>query len=658
MRNKWIGSITVAGLVSASAAGVAAAEPPQNQPNVLFFALDDMNDWVGAMGYKQAITPNMDRLAKSGVIFQNAHSSAIFCAPSRSAVFTGRHASITGCYTTQVYFQTHPEINPLHKVFFDAGYETYGAGKLFHHPAGYIDPRGWTEFFLRTPEQRKNAWDIRTWSVDDPIIPQPYPNSIYNQGITPANKFFLEWGKIKNENEAKMADTIRTEWACDLLRKKHDQPVFVGVGLYATHFPNYVPEKYFDLYDADNIELPPYKADDLDDLPPAVQKFYHQRGKIQKRLESFDAVDDAVLGYLAAISYEDAMLGRLMQAIESGPNAGNTIIVLWSDQGYHHGEKFHWGKHTLWNRTTHVPLIWAGPGITKGASIDATVSLLDMFPTLTELCGVPDDQPRDGTSLVPVLKNPASATDRDVMCCGLKPEEYTIINDQWRYIHYADGTEELYNEKQDPNEWDNLASNPELEGIKEQLRASAPARFVGPGPEKSELKLQIHGDTYAWESLRKPPPKVLPGSIPGAQMVLRDNSDEATMSALTVQGRPAWTSEIRGDGQPTYFYFKMPIVSFCNGKQPNIQVSITYLDKGNTPVAVEYDSSDKTANAGGTFKMATSFQVGNSGKWKTEVFNLNDAQFSARANGGDLRLAYFTPDAPPVIAEIMVKPLP
>jgi len=625
------------------------------QPNVLFFSLDDMNDWVGAMGYKQVVTPNMDRLAKSGVNFLNAQTAGVFCAPSRAAIFTGRHASSTGCYTTQVYFQSHPEINPLHNVFHDAGYETYGAGKLFHHPAGYIDQRGWTEFFFRNPEQCTAGWNINTWPLGDPVIPKPYPNSIYNHDQKPANKYFLEWGKIKNEDEEKMADTMRTEWACDLLSKKHDKPIFVGVGLYATHFPNYAPEKYFDLYDADHIELPPYKADDLDDLPPAVRKAKTARSAIHKRLESLDAVDDAVHGYLACISYQDAMLGRLLKAIESGPNAGNTIVVLWSDQGYHHGEKMDWGKHTLWERTSNVPFMWAGPGIFKGADVNATVSLMDMFPTLTELCGVADDQQRDGTSLVPTLKDPSSAKDRDVLLPGMKPEEYAIINDQWRYIRYADGTEELYNVQQDPNEWDNLAANPEVEDIKEKLRASAPTQFADPGPASNELKLEIKGETYKWKSRRRAPAKVLSSSIPGAQMVLRGNSDEAAMSSLDVKGRSAWTSEIRG-GQPTYFYLTIPDNAFRNGKQPKVQVSITYLDVGNTGVAVEYDSSDKKAAAAGTFKSATRFQVNQSGKWKTEVFNLDDAQFSGRSNGGDLRISFFTPDVDPIIAKVVVKP--
>lgn len=474
-----------------------AAEKP---PNVVFFALDDMNDWVGALGHEQAITPNMDRLAESGVNFTNAHTAGIFCAPSRSAIFTGRQATTTGCYTTQIYFRDHPDLTPLQKVMQQGGYATFGAGKLFHHPAGFIDQRGWDEFFLRSSDQKKKGWDIASWTTDMDILPDPYPNSIFNHDRKPANQFFLEWGKVLNENEEEMADTIRTQWACDLLGKKHEQPIFVAVGLYAPHFPNYAPAKYFDLYDPKNIKLPPYKLDDLEDLPPKIRKAKEGRAGHHKRLEKLDAVEDAIHGYLACISYADAMLGRVLDAIESGPNAENTIVVLWSDHGYHHGEKFDWGKHTLWERTSHVPLMISGPGVTRGARVDETVSLIDLFPTLTGLTGVEDRESRDGISLVPVLKDPSTATDREVLLPGMSPGEYAVINRNWRYIHYADGTEELYHVAKDPNEWDNLADHEESKVAIKKLRAAAPSTFAPAGPSRDQLKLSIDGESFTWET--------------------------------------------------------------------------------------------------------------------------------------------------------------
>ncbi|MEQ8209901.1 MAG: sulfatase [Lacipirellulaceae bacterium] len=468
------------------------------QPNVLFFALDDLNDWVGPLAHRQAVTPNMDRLASRGVTFTNAHTAGIFCAPSRSAIFTGQHAHNTGCYTTQVYFHHRPEITPLQQVLQEAGYATYGAGKLFHHPAGFIDRRGWDEFFLRSEDLKQRGWPLDSWTVDSPALPQPYPNSIFNHDRAPANGFFLEWGKVPNEKEELMADTIRTNWACGLLKRRHDQPVFVAVGLYTPHFPNYAPAKYFDLYDPKKIELPAYRADDLEDLPPKVRKAKEARAAHHKRLESLNAVDDAIHGYLACISYADAMLGRLLDSIESGPNAQNTIVVLWSDHGYHHGEKFDWGKHTLWERTSNVPLIWAGPGMSRGATVDATVSLVDMFPTLTELCTAKDELGRDGVSLVPALQNPSSADDRNVVVPGMKPHEYAVVNQRWRYIRYADETEELYEIRKDPNEWDNLAALSEYKGVMKKLRKVGPQSFVSPGPDRAKLKLVVGGSNFHW----------------------------------------------------------------------------------------------------------------------------------------------------------------
>lgn len=491
-----------------SMAGVAllatlCMEAAKERPNVIFFALDDLNDWINPMGCSQAITPNMDRLAKLGVTFQNAHTAGSYCAPSRSAIFTGRHASTTGCYTGQVYYHNLPEVTPLQLAFQKAGYLTYGAGKLFHHPKGFIDQRGWDAFYLRSEEQRQNGWALDSWTLDDPILPDPYPASIFNHDRKPANQFFLEWGPVLNENEEKMADTMRTNWACEILKQRHDQPFFLAVGLYTPHFPNYAPKKYFDLYDREKIELPPYLESDLEDLPDKVRKAKTGRSAHHRRLEKLDAIEDAILGYLACVSYADAMLGRVLDALAEGPNSQNTILVLWSDHGYHHGEKFDWGKHTLWERTSNVPFMWAGPGIAHGESVDASASLIDMYPTLLELCSIPHDSGLDGVSVVDVLKQPSSAQDRSVLLSGMKPNEYAIMNQDWRYIRYADGTEELYDVRKDPNEWTNLASNPEFDTIIAKLASEAPETFAEPGLAVNQLRLVVDGETYRWELKEK-----------------------------------------------------------------------------------------------------------------------------------------------------------
>jgi arylsulfatase A-like enzyme len=476
-----------------AAASATAAE----RPNVIFFAVDDLCDWVGPLGHGQAQTPHMDALARAGVTFTNAHTAGTFCAPSRTAIFTGRHASTTGCYTTEVYFHDHPELQPLQMTFQEGGYKTFGAGKLFHHPAGYVDLRGWEQFFVRSDRQKNAGWPLDSWTDETPI-PQPYPNSIYNRGRKPANRFFLEWGKVPNEREEEMADTIRTNWACDILRQKHDRPFFLGLGLYTPHFPNYAPAKYFDLYDVEAIKPPRYKADDLDDLPEKVRRAKTNRMRIHQRLVDTDSVEHAIHGYLASISYVDAMLGRILRTLRESPYADNTIVVLWSDHGYHHGEKGDWGKHTLWERTSNVPFIWSGGGVAKGADVQTTVSLIDMYPTFIDLCGLPAVEGLDGTSLADTLKDPSTAVDRDVLLPYLQPEGYAIINQTWRYIHYSDDTEELYDVKKDPHEWDNLANEPTYRDVINHLRSAAPKRFAPAGTPKKTLRLVTENEQFRW----------------------------------------------------------------------------------------------------------------------------------------------------------------
>ena len=487
----------------------------ESKPNVLFLAVDDMNDWIGCLQTTpRAITPNLDRLAARGVNFTNAHTAGVFCAPSRAAIFTGQFASTTGCYRTANYFVDHPEIEPLQVSFSKAGYQAFGAGKLFHHPAGAIDARGWNEFFLRNPGQRTSGWPLDSWSPGTPF-PNPFPNSVYNRGQQITGGLFLEWGAIPNEREAEMADTIRIDWAVNKLKEQQDQPFFLGVGIYAPHFPNYCPQKYFDLYDRDKIPLPPYKADDLDDLPPKIKKMKTARSRIHHKLQDLGAVPDAIHGYLACISYADAMMGRVLDALEASPYADNTIVVLWSDHGYHHGEKGDWGKHTLWERTSNVPFIWAGPNIARGKTSDVTVSLIDMYPTLVEMCDLPKpNQHLEGESLAQTLADPASAKDRNIFLPHMNPHEYAVINRDWRYIRYGNDGEELYDQQADPNEWDNLAADPQHAARKAELRRFAPANFAEPAKNLNARKdLVVEANSFRWDKGQGnyvPPAKHLP----------------------------------------------------------------------------------------------------------------------------------------------------
>ena len=514
---------------------VSAAE----RPNVLFIAVDDMNDWIGCLGKTpRAITPNIDKLANSGVNFTNAHTAGVFCAPSRAAIFSGQFASTTGCYQSANYFVDHPEIESLQTSFAKAGYSTYGAGKLFHHPAGAIDVRDWTHFFLRNPEQRETGWPMNSWSEETPF-PETFPASIYNRGQEITGGMFLEWAGIPNQKEEEMADTKRVNWAVEQLKKKHEKQFFLAVGLYAPHYPNYCPQKYFDLYDPKDIKLPPIKEDDLTDLPEKIRKMKTGRSRIVQKLKSLGAWDDAIHGYLACISYADAMLGRILDALEASPYANNTIVVLWSDHGYHLGEKGDWGKHTLWERSSNVPFIWSGPGVAKNKVTDVTVSLIDMYPTFVEMCGLPQTKQKlEGTSIASVLAEPDKAKDRSVFLPHMHPGEYAIINRDWRYIHYGEDGEELYDLGKDPNEWTNLAGQEKYTDLKTEMASLAPKDFAPPAKKlHAKRDLFVKDGSYKWISgkgnMQKAKP-YRPGITPSVSLKTVKRNDSLPQSTFNI----------------------------------------------------------------------------------------------------------------------------
>lgn len=481
------------------------------QPNVLFISVDDMNDW-GIGGHRQAITPNIDALAKRGLRFTNAHSAGVKCGPSRTAIFTGQYPTTTGFYDDQVYWQADENnrndyFTGLHTAFNNAGYKTLGTGKLFHHAIGWIDQRGWDQYYLRTDgttnAQREKGWDAGNWKygAPNPGGPEGAFVSIYNTTYPKTQAGVMEWAALDNAVERDMADTQRTDWVVSQLNADHgDQPFFLGLGLFTPHSPQYAPQKYYDAYlngplkrNIDNLELPSYWKDggtnpipDLDDVAVRQRRketFVYQRwmAKLQAISPNDRTLKECILGYLAAITYADAQIGRVLTALENSEYADNTIVVLWSDHGYHLGEKGHWAKHVLWERGTQVPFVWAGPGIAKDATTDTTVSLIDVYPTFVELCGLTRDganadlQPLDGTSLAPTLKAPGHAKDREVIISDLQAHEYAITNRDWRYIRYGDGQEELYDHNNDPHEWDNLARDPAYESVRADMRKKSPS---------------------------------------------------------------------------------------------------------------------------------------------------------------------------------------
>ena len=433
------------------------------RPNVLFIAVDDLNDYVlGLNPFYEAKTPNLRQLAKRGVLFTNAHCAAPVCNPSRVSVITGISPATSGVYINKddwrenEYLRT---ITTLPQHFRDNGYEVIGGGKLYHAAnlsekmlQGYFDPRPWDEYF---PSKQRQ--------LTDEYVPP-------GKSVNGSNQFYggrFDWDAL-DATDNQMGDAKVVAWAEKQLSFQHNKPVFLSVGIYRPHIPWYTPKAWFEKYPVNEIKLPQDPAKDIQDLPETgianVKSHWH------KWLVTENKWVDATQAYLASVSFADAMIGRLIQALFQGPLADNTVIVFWSDHGYHLGHKQHWEKRVLWEQATHVPLIVVDPRAddTHGTCCASPVSLLDVFPTLCDLCklGVPDHL--EGESLVPLIRQPDLVTGRAVVTT-YQYNNHSIRSADWRYIRYDDGSEELYDHRTDPSELNNLAGSDDPHPARQSL---------------------------------------------------------------------------------------------------------------------------------------------------------------------------------------------
>jgi len=289
------------------------------------------------------------------------------------------------------------------------------------------------------------------------------------------------------------------------LRKTHDRPLFLAIGLHKPHLPWNVPRKYYDMHPLDAIEIPPHRDDDLKDLPPAAVAMARPNGDHRAILES-GRWKEAIQGYLAAISYSDAMVGRLLDALDKSAYRDNTIIVLWGDHGWHLGEKQHWRKFALWEEATRAPLIWVAPGVTTPDTVcDRTVSFMSIYPTLTELCGIPTPAHVEGESLLPLLKDPQAPWEKPALTT-YRFRNHTVRDAGWRYIRYANGDEELYDEAADPYEWTNLAADPRAAARKAEMAKALPKEDhpdIGPRPGGAAAKKAARARVAAEEEKAK-----------------------------------------------------------------------------------------------------------------------------------------------------------
>ena len=425
-------------------------------PNVLLISIDDLNDWVGCLGgHPQAFTPNIDRLAKRGVLFRNAHCQAPVCQPSRASLMVSRLPSSSGLYflnpgLTQSSVTSNEPTLP--EAFAKAGYQVMGAGKLFHSSDnqrvfGSVGEYGGSFGGIGPRPEKK--------------ISQPHGHPLW------------DWGAFPNKTE-EMPDYKIASWAVQKLKSNGAQPFFLAVGFYRPHVPMYAPRKWFDMHPRDKVKLPLLREDDLEDLSQYALDLVTLKhiAPQQSWMKESGQWPHAVQSYLASVSFVDHCVGMVLDALDGRGDAGNTIVCLFSDHGFHLGEKERWAKRSLWEDGTRVPMIFAGPKITP-ANCDRPVGLIDIYPTLLALSDQPANAKHEGQSLQPLLENPARQWQRPALTT-FGPGNHSVRSTRWRYIHYVDGSEELYDHDSDPHEWTNLVGDPKLKTVLEEHRRWLP----------------------------------------------------------------------------------------------------------------------------------------------------------------------------------------
>ena len=486
--------ILLTGSTVCIAVAVALVEQPafaQAEPrNVLFIAIDDLNDWLGCYGgHRQVQTPHIDRLAGRGVMFGNAHCQAPICNPSRVSMFLGKLPSTTGMYFLGPNFRTVEPTKSdetLFQTFRRHGYYLSTRGKIFHGRADrdsfdHIEPSGgW-----RRGEKKINY-----------TLPGSHP--------------LWDWGQVEIPDE-QQRDYQTAAWAAAELPKlaSSDQPFFLAVGFHLPHVPIYASKRWFDLYPLEEIDLPAMIPSDREDLPEiAKQLTLNPTAPRHEWMEENRQARRAVQAYLATISFVDHLVGMLIAGLEQSGEADHTLVVLWSDHGFHLGEKLRWAKRTLWEETTRVPLVFAGPGVVPGGNCAQPVGLIDVYPTLLDLCGLPPREDLEGTTLRPLLENPQAAWQRPALCT-FGPNNHSLRSQRYRFTQYADGSQELYDHQTDPNEWNNLASAESMsaahQAVIERLRQWLPKTNADPVPGSagSDSPLYGEGDVPLGEAMRR-----------------------------------------------------------------------------------------------------------------------------------------------------------
>lgn len=480
-RPVWVASMVMVVTFSAMGQGVS-----QEKPNVLMIAIDDLNDWVGFLkGHPQVKTPNMDALAASGVAFTNAHCQSPLCNPSRTSLLLGKRPSSTGIYGLAPYFGNVDGLKesvPLMKHFRDNGYRVMSTGKIFH--GGY-------------PPKADKAKFADAWGPNAGVGARPEKKSIVTPG---GNHPLMDWGTFPHKDEDK-GDWKVASWAVGQLEeeKGKEDPFFLSVGFFLPHVPCYATQKWFDLYPDEGLIMPPVLAGDRDDTP-RFSWYIHWKLPEPRMRYMIEAHQwrKLVRAYLACVSFVDDQVGRVLKALEDSGKKDNTIIVLWSDHGYHIGEKEITGKNTLWRESTRVPLLFSGPGIVAKGECSQPAELLDIYPTLIDLCGLSGQSGLEGHTLIPQLRDVTTKRPWPAITTH-NHDNHSIRSERYRYIRYADGSEEFYDCETDPREWNNLAGMRQFRNLIEEHRLWLPDVNAAPAPG-SRHRILIYKDGVAnWQ---------------------------------------------------------------------------------------------------------------------------------------------------------------
>jgi choline-sulfatase len=464
------------------------------KPNILFIAIDDQNDWIGHLGgHPNAKTPHIDKLASRGTTFLNAHCQSPLCNSSRASLMMGIRPDNTGIYGLAPWFREVDEFKDLTALpqhLAQNGYTTYSAGKIYHGNYG------------RKPSDQE--FD----HLGPNATGAPFPKKkLVN---TPSTMNLVDWGIFPHKDEDK-GDFKIAEWAVKILDGKPEGPFFLSAGFFLPHVPCFATEKWFALHPESETALPLIKKDDRSDTP-RFSWYLHWTLPEPRHQWLVDHKEwmNLTRSYLACTSFVDAQVGRLLNALERNGYADNTIVVLWSDHGWHIGEKGITGKNSLWDDGTRVPLIFAGPGIAKGRS-KQPAELLDIYPTLSQLIGAQSPAHLQGLSLLPQLKNANAKRERPAITTH-NHHNHGIRSEKWRYIHYADGSEELYDMIKDPNEWTNLIGQPGYEKIIAEHKAWLPktSRPPAPGSHSRILTYDTETKETTWEGQKILPTDPIP----------------------------------------------------------------------------------------------------------------------------------------------------